>query len=697
MAKSQAAVDPSFSKPGRTLLDKAAEVEVRDGPRRAIHDEIYQLYFNDHKLPFPESMPVTEAGKVYSSMAAEIWDRVDGLFSGAPEFTVYPDGIARSALKSALEIQDWLNSWWIQSERGAGKPTWDLMRRDALGLGIGGGFIFKDPRPWKDMPKAYVADEGEGASEQDSKRKASMADIKEYKTQQRLPIIMRHAPGTTLHPIYDDDGLREVYEIFWDTALNVLERYPKSEFARKTEETDIRLMRQYVPVLRHANRRYCTVGIIAPSAIRETTPTGLSPGYDAPEILMQWDHGLNGDVPYVIIHGYVTGVNQPGRDSFGVLYHLRPAIRYLDTLLSQRAAGIRMWAWPTPVLERALNVPLVDKLGPNGRPLPFEMPEGQLVQLLPGEKLTFLVVPEGPEIEQQVATIMRFIDRLGLASVTYGQTAGDASSGYAVNTLLQAAKGKMLPLEKHLRQGAERAALLALKTVQAINSDVYVFDRTGERPGYLGLSASDIGDKIPEIEAKVQAEIEQDMPAKASTANQLMQLGVWDDVAAMNYVGVKDTVKMQDRVMVYKTRTSQEMEQFIIQQAQQRVVKSQQKPAQPSPEDMAARTPALEAAIGQLSTENPLMPGLVSGMSEGGMQPGAVGGIQSIPGGPNLGIPTGVNVAPNPPPPNAGAALGGPSASTAPLPPPPAVPRRGGRGSGASRRPGGPKGGGRPQ
>ena len=563
------------------------------------------------------------------------------------------------------------------------------------------------PEMWGDLPEPYIPTADHDAREQAERTARSYQEIMEAKQGCRMPISYRASAGPSLFPVYDDYGLSEVYEIFYDSAINVANKYPKSAFAQefyKTHKDNASRVKAQVPLLRHANRRWCTFATMNGASLAglgsEIKPDNANIWSNQKQLLKQWEHTLPYDVPYTIMKGYTTTRKSPDKASFGVLYHLRELIPYFDTLLSQRAAYIRMFAWPTPMLKK-LNVSLAQAVAEasGGKRDDFVWNETELIQLHPGEDLTFLTLQGGgEELEAQLATVLRLIDRAGLSAVTAGMSSADATSGYALSTLIQASQTKLAIYEKHLQSGHVRDVQMLLKYIIANNLTMYVHDKSKTDGKWLSLSADDLGGKLPEMRSRVKADIKQDMQMLLQTAAIAKQEGFWSLTTGQDYIGVEDPVKEQKRTLIDQTMTSQEIRSLISNKIIERTTSALDKEADksPTPAMAAGATPAQQAAIATLSGQGAgLPPEVVAGLPGGSIDPTnpqAVldqAGLPPVAGAPNTNVPPpGVNRAPNPSPPNAGGATG--------LPGPAQQPRnrsrrKGGRTAGANRNPGGPR------
>lgn len=670
--------DPYQRRPDDSLFARMQAMLNQDGRYKKICNEIDDIYFQRHSIPSPAGVPLTV---IKSGLAPEVVDRLQGLFTADPSYKVPLKGVSKGGQTAATKLEDWLNAMVRQATYESGEDTWDLIIHDVLMYGVGACLVMIDPTPWKGMPPYQAPSELDTAEEAEAKF-ASNDRIEAWKKRNRVPILWRHVPGPSVHYMRDDNGLAEAFDITWRPCASIASSYPDSQFARTwgAQRVDSLETIEWAPVFRWANRRFAATGIAPLMMFQDDAPNGQSWSGEHSFLREPWEHGLENECPYVIIDGYVTGKRLPEERNLGVLHQVRQQIKDIDMLMSQKATAARMFAWPTPVLEMSAESPRTAR----GRPKGFKWRETEMIMLLPGEKLNFLLPEQGPDIDEMINLLYRNIDRLTLASVAYGQAGQGVTSGYAISQLMQAMAGKFAPLEKHMRNGYERIGRLFLKAVATLNMDVPVYDRVKGK-GYISIGPEDVGDYPPQIEAKVKAEIEQDLNANAQAAIQLMQAGIWDIDLARDKVGVTDPSTVEQRIQIQRLLNSPQVQQVILDHTLAEVteaVEEMNRPVTPPPAEIGGLTPDAAEAARQYALEAiqggapPIDPALLDSLPGGGMAGPPPGGA------PNMNMPTpGMNRPPMPPPPNAGGAMQGPAQ----------VPLPGGRVAGQSRRPTGPQ------
>ena len=255
---------------------------------------------------------------------------------------------------------------------------------------------------------------------------------------------------------------------------------------------------------------------------------------------------------------------------------------------------------------------------------------------------------------------------MGLASVMYGTTAADASSGYAINTLIQAAQSLFGPIAQHLAEGYAQLGKLALKNVELLGQRVYVYQKPSGK-GWISLHPDDIGSYY-NLRGLVQATLPQELPVNAQVAMQLTQgeHPLMDRALARGKL-LKDPYpdRTERNIRRQTWADSPEVQQFYIQKALRDA-------------DME-----LEQMAPAQNPQGPLAPGLATAMG----RPELAGPPSMAPGGllgqGGIGMAPGVNM-PSPPQPQTPppqAQVNAAEATMNPLP--------GGRRAGAARSPGG--------
>ncbi len=642
MAKAKA---PDGEYIGSFLKEKRKEFSQRD----AIDQKMYNLYHGDYKQPMPKKI---QAEEIKTGYATQFIDRVQGIFThDEPTFEMEPINEGDKAINQTSAIEEFLNALFPAMQSEAGQPTWDLITQDVLLYGRGvsqmppAGSIY-----WKDYPK-------QGKEEEPSEYNKRSEG---YKKTHRLPFGWRHVPAMGAYPEEDDYGLAEIATVEKRTVRRIMREY--GEKALKEAGFDSTRPETELSLVKYADRRWLIYALDG----KEASGT--------PAVCRTIEHKC-GMVPYSYIKGRMSSSTKPEHQLKSLLYHMYDLVLYMERLLMQKGSAIRLWCWPTLKVQLKADSPL----GEDGNPMrKFHVESGGTIELFEGEEASFLVWQGiGPDIDEQIATIQRYLDRMGLASVMYGTTAADASSGYAINTLIQAAQSLFGPIRASLSKGYEELGKLALRNLELLGQKVYVYSRPTDedakrKTGWIGLGPDDIKGYY-NIKGRVEYRMPQDLAANAMTAMNLTQgdnplMSMYK--ARTELLNDRSPDKTEKQILLEKWKRSPEVQQLYIQAMLKELapqLEAMQQQAQQPPQGPLA--PALANLLGQPELAGPM-----------GQPMGGVLGQAGMPMAPGLGIP--LNMGPQAPGPQAQV-----NAAESQYNPK----RTGGRPAGAKRQPSGPR------
>lgn len=629
------------------LTDYLKEKRSEYGARDLVDQRMYDLYHGCYTVKVP---PHVSVDIIRTGYATQFIDRVMGVFTHTPpSFTMEPTGIGDDPVRHTTEVETFLNSLFPAMQREAQENTWHSIVQDTLIFGR--GISMMPPAAgiyWKDYP---IMDEGEDPQGYNKRAET-------WKRGNRLPLAWRHVPASLSYPDFDDFGLGEIVTTEERTVRQLIRQYPKKENDLKKEYGKDDLGRK-LNFVKYADR--------------DVLAYYIEPEKNAKSSLLHSMAHHCGEVPYVYIKGRTSSSRQPEHAVKSLLYHMEPLVLYMEKLLMQKGTAIRIWCWPQLKVTRKLDSPL----GEDGNPLvrKFDLEAGTTIELLEGEDVQFLVwTGSPPDIDEQVAIIQRYLDRMGLSSVMYGTTAADASSGYAINTLIQASQALFGPIVENLADGYTRLGVLAVKNVELLGQRVYVYKKpTG---GWISLDGGSI-QSYYNIRGIVEQTLPQDMPAKTMMAMNLTQ---GDNPLSSMYkvrtdiLGDKSPDLTQRQIDLERWRSDPAVQQFYIQKVLKEAGMKLEAPPVAAGQIQGPLPPALAQLLGRPELAGPA-----------GQPLGGVLGQAGMPMAPGLGMPT--NMGPQLPNPQAVV-----TSAENRLNPQPR--RQGGRPAGAKRAPGGAKMGG---
>ena len=628
---------------GEYVQEYLKEKRQEYGQRDLIDQRMYDLYHGTYKVEVPKHV---KADIIRTGYATQFIDRVMGIFTHTPpSFTMEPTGIGDDPVHHTTEVETFLNALFPAMQQEAGTQTWQHIVQDTLLYGRGvslmppAGGIY-----WKDYPGREDHEEAEDYNKR----------TETWKKGNRLPLAWRHVPAMGAYPDEDDFGLGEIVTTEVRTVRQLTRQYPEAAWLkREYGKNDLGKKLNFI--------KY---------ADRDTLAYFVEPEKDQDlKLLRSMRHHCR-QVPYIYIKGRTSSSTRPEHAVKGLLYHMEPLILYMEKLLMQKGTAIRIWCWPQLKVTRKADSPM----GEDGNPLvrKFDLEAGTTIELLDGEDVQFLVwTGSPPDIDEQVAIIQRYLDRMGLSSVMYGTTAADASSGYAINTLIQAAQSLFGPISDNLGFGYTNCGILALKNVELLGQIVYVYQKAVG--GWIKLDGAKV-QSYYNIRGVVEQTLPQDLPAATMMAMNLTQ---GDNPLSSMYKVRTEILKdkspdlTQKQIDLETWRRSPEVQAFYIQKALKEAGAKLEAPAVAAGQMQGPLPPALAQLLGRPDLAGPAGQALGGALGQAGM-----------PMAPGLGIPT--NMGPQLPNPQAVV-----TAAESRLNPQPR--RAGGRPAGAKRAPGGPQ------
>ena len=105
-----------------------------------------------------------------------------------------------------------------------------------------------------------------------------------------------------------------------------------------------------------------------------------------------------GRPPYVYQYGIATSLRDPAKSGLSCLFPIRYSLPHFSELVTQKASAVRLYAWPTWVLETPENSPF----GPEGSGESFEFIPGTIHELAPGQVLRNVTNPGPGPAEEPV-------------------------------------------------------------------------------------------------------------------------------------------------------------------------------------------------------------------------------------------------------------------------------------------------------
>lgn len=592
------------------------------------YSERNELIVEMRALKDMENTPDVPAGMepelVVTPVAGQIVERMVGMLTTDPmRIEVPPAGPSEAQQRQASKLERWTLAALDELERQADEDVRERIIESMIVDGCAAMRMMYAPGLWAGMPREKDYD-GDAA--------AYNKAVEQWKIGRPLPIVWSWLDPLCVYPMWSEAGLECVLE---KDQRNIATLDPK-KFNMAKES----------PEIWELDRHASTNGKV--EFIQYWTRDSITYAVNG-RVVHHAKHKYSRP-PYVYAYGQAISSKDSQKRGRSMLYNLRYLLPYFDRLLSQKATGIRIWNWPTPVFKQsALNTPAIDAV--TGKPTPLrtiEVQPGKTVSLYSDEDITFLTWQgTGPDTDEMISLIRDMIQQAGLSDVMYG--AGGTDSGYAINQLIAAARVRFKPIIKH----AERAIESQIQTLwdiieYQIKTPIPIYVK-GRKSEYLTISPEDLKG-YRQVRVSLNPIIPTDTYARSSQAINEVQAGLRTRKSAMEQIGIEQPDQMEDELLVEAFKMRPEVQEAITQEALKRVQfrLQQQEEAATSmaPEEFMqiwqTLPPAARQAIAAAEIQSAggtgggmgggMMPPDQMAMMQGGMQGGMQSGPPVMPG-----------------------------------------------------------------
>jgi len=502
---------PKSEKPTRDFIEGLAEsIPENFGKRDAIDEaELFPLYEQVNKIVVPEKL---EADVVHSGYISDMIDHSAGLFRlEDPRFSQPEEKLGSQAEERSTTIEDFLSASMRMEEEQAGAPIlWPYLKDVAL-YGRGGWVQLPNAHHLIGMPKRS--------------QNASDDDIKRWKRERGLPLIWRRIPvnqreayhefKSCAYPFESDGGVRRFIYKHDVMIQDLLDRKAR---VRKGDSDTFGAFEEKAQWL-FDNKQTTRAGLVELIEYFDDEWIGylinigsLSQTKEEQYMLTEvFPHGL-GELPVVWTQGETP-------HSLSLAYHPRKLAGYFDQLLSQAATGIRLTNWPTGVIKVSKEA---GGASASGRPNDIEVIPGEWLTLFTDEDAGWLIPNNtmGNDVKEQMAIVMRLLDRQSPSSGVMDTVSGDAT-GFAFNSRWEVAKVKLNPLKHEISKALEKDARLKLKIVELIGEPLELWQdpKDGSRKWFT-IKPQDIRG-YHNVRAEISAVPPQMLPAMVMVAERM--------------------------------------------------------------------------------------------------------------------------------------------------------------------------------
>ncbi len=577
----------------------------------------------------PDVPTAYEAEKIRAPVAQQIVTRVVGaMTTDEPMITVPPARQAPEAMGDASKVERATIAILAELQRQNDSDVLERFLECLIADGHGCMRMFHVPQIWKGYPKR-----DKKADESDSGYNHRTEDWKRGKS---IPISWTWVDPLTVYPMWSDLGLERI--------LEVGDRSPVTLHPKQQRWNNMKDNPEIWELLR--GEKSASIGSVKFSQL--WTKTHLTYAVNG-KVVHHQKHRYKRP-PYVYAYGLSPSTTERKHSGLSILYPLRHILPYFDRLLSQMATAVRIWCWPTPVIHTKNIAALInsiagaDTVKESGIPRTIEITPGEPVTLYEDEEIGFLVWKgNSPELSKMLAIVQEMIQKAGLADVMYGQSAS-GDSGYLVNQLIAAARMKLKPITVHGGRAMERMIQVLWDIVEyQIKEPLHVYNMAKNAHSWLVLKPKDLNG-YRQVRVTINPMLPTDLYATSSRAINEVGAGlrgIGGSEGAMEMIGINQPDQMENQILWEKMKQMPVVQNLLAEEV-----------ARLFGIELRAKSDAAQSM-----TEEEIraaMPGWPPGMQQA-LSAQAMAGAQG--GSAVMAGPGGVQAAPPPPTPQAGAAL----------------------------------------
>lgn len=594
-------------------------------------EEMRSIRFMERPVEVPSHI---ESEIVRTPIAYQTVEHVVGALTADPPMIKFPPPSESMAdLERSSRLEKAISAALSEIARQQADEPEERFIESLIADGHGCMRILYAPQYWAGMPKRNR--KGGETAEEYNKR------VEQWKRGRRIPIHWAWCDPLTVYPLFGEMGLEAVMEVDRRDPISLNWR----AFNQGYDALSIRS-----PELRHLTR-YEGYGTV------EFTQVWL-PGrlvYLVGDLIVHDSKVAYEEPPYIYSYGVATNSLERDKRGLSILHGMRYLHDYMDRLLSQKATGIRIYYWPTPVVKLSNRAMPGGELG---QPREIEVVPGKPVTLWEGEEIGFLTWPvSGPDDEQMTSLVYNMLQRAGLSDAFYGE-ANAGSSGYLISQLIATARLRFKPIVTHAERAMEQLIQRLMDIVEyQIKSPIYVYhSSTNKEAGWLKLDPKDMNG-YRNVIVKINMVLPTDEYARSSRAINEMQAGLRSRASAMEMIGIEQPDEMMREIDVDNVIKRPEIQAVLAEEALKRLgLKMEQDKGSVNAAALLEQYPTLPAALRQAlmmqaqgSEEAPSVltapgiqglptpPGGAAGVGQVGPQIRPIGQATGLPTGPQMG------------------------------------------------------------
>lgn len=545
--------------------------------QREVDSHVEALLDDTHDIGLPDVG--LESEEVRGGWGMELVLRIRQWWPKPPTIRVPTMAAGDDPEDFANDLEEGLNALiGVQSkaQRGPAGRFFNEVKTDVIAFGRGFGAVLPTPR----LAGEYTPPD-ESERRDPERARAYMKRLEEYGRGRLPPLSLRHLPARRVYPLFDDDGLAEVFWSSSERVWTVLERAkargaPIGRLKDWLNRSDRLRNAEMVTMVHYANRNWIAEMVGTP---RSWPPDEQNVEWleDVELVGEPYRHWLPNRVPVAYFPGMTTPLSAYHKRTVSAVYQLRNIILMLDRLASMKATAVRVWAWPTPILKTSLQQANLIVAGADGRPRPIELSPGLMVTLWPDEDVSFLAWQgNGPEQDELFTMLRQQFDRLGLPAVESGQ--GDLS-GYAIAQMRQAARGKWSAIEAGLIQGWEDLAWIELGYMASMPHTIWIpsvadvgwqglgryrDERTQERGAYLRIDPEQLQRRSFLLDVRLEPDRSLDMVANGQAGLTFLNLGIPKQIIQSELLGFENTTLLRHMKRYEELMETPEYKQVVF-------------------------------------------------------------------------------------------------------------------------------------
>lgn len=439
---------------------------------------------------------------------------VDMLNANYPIMKVPARGPAKDETRRAAQTSRFLKGLWERSERRIRQPLFRYLYWSAAVYGYMVTKVLYDPTEWGAYPQPQQwEDEG--------RYHVRVADwYLKRPTTMPVRLQVRNPMNVMPQPVGTGEMYNYVVEVYQRRVADIRAVWGAGVLPNRLE-TDIV---EWVEYWDKQARAYMADGIPV---------SDLEP------------HGYN-LMNYIIGRAYPLPESDPEYQGVSILYAMADMVNYESELLSQQGTAISRYSWPTVLARWNATDPKT------GTPVALDLRPGAINYLDEDEKIEYLEWQgQMPALNDQQATISKYLERAGFPSIIYGEGLRAGASGRLLMQALQGTKAKVGSAKSMIEWVIEDTNEAIFKLIESVGEGVSVWTKgDNDNRERVTLHPDDIDGYYDNV-CSIQAQLPEDALENAAIGERLVAAGIISkERARTKYAGVEDAVEEGEKILL---------------------------------------------------------------------------------------------------------------------------------------------------